>query len=94
MNTTTELREHASSFCIALRQGDGFRRADFDRLRETITRFCAEHAEADFVPKEAARVLIDLIPIVDSAANLYAGDQAAEIREASAMLFDLLLHEF
>ncbi len=94
MNTITELVERASVFCTSLRQGDGLRKDELEELKEAISRFCAEYANAESIPKEAARVLVDLIPIIDSAASLYSGNEADEIRNASASLFDLILSEF
>lgn len=93
MSTTTELVERALAFCTPLRQGDGLRKKELDDLQKAITKFCAEYADAEFIPKEAAKVLIELIPIIDSSAFLYSGDEAEEIRKASASLFDLILSE-
>jgi|GEM_PF-4726146 hypothetical protein len=93
MNTTLELVERASAFCTSLRQGDGLRKDELELLKEAISRFCEEHANAESIPKEAARALVELIPIIDSAAALYSGDEAEEIRNASASLFDLILTE-
>ena len=93
MNTTVELVERACAFCLSLRQGDGLRNDELELLKEVISRFCAEHANAESIPKEAARALVELIPIIDSAASMYSGDEAEEIRDASASLFDLILSE-
>lgn len=91
MNSVDALVQSASQFLVSLRQGRGVQQCELDELVAAIERFCADTATSNVVSKDAARTLVDLIPTLDATTTHYSGDEALRIRDASALLFDLIL---
>ncbi|MGW4423234.1 hypothetical protein [Streptosporangium sp. NPDC004631] len=78
-----ELQIAADSFIAGLRLARGIDEVAFSRLREAIIGLGDAWEAEDHLPKSAVNILVGLFSWIDSASNLYEGDDSMAIKQAA-----------
>ena len=74
-------------FIVPLRLKDGYSEARLDRLAAALHECARVWRTSEFIPRRAANVLVDIVPVMESMIYAYDGDPLAEtIRDAQARL--------
>ncbi|MEU3625158.1 hypothetical protein [Amycolatopsis coloradensis] len=88
---TDRLAESWDDFIVALRSNEGFQKAYYEKLVEVLREAAREWSNADAIPRLAANVLVDIVPVTQSAADAYKEPVRQQIYDAGHELYDLVI---
>lgn len=89
-DVTNRLAETWADYVVALRSNEGFQEDLYNALVQALRDCAHEWRHADSIPKLAANVLADIVPLSQAAAGAYAEPTRKRIMDASFELYDLI----
>lgn len=85
------LADAFSAFAVALRSNEGFQPELYERV-VAVLRDCADAwGGAEAIPRLAVNILVDIVPVTQSAAEAYPQPTRQQILDASFKLYDLIM---
>lgn len=93
MGTAEQLMQHAGELLEILESGQPFAPEDLTDMVHHVEMFCDHFPASEEVPRKVARMLTELVPALDAAAQNYDQATAEQIQDAAGALFVVMLEK-
>lgn len=88
---TDRLVEAWDDYIVPLRSNEGFQEERYEALAAALRNCASEWRDAESIPRLAANVLVDVVPLSQAAAEAYEEPVRQQIMDASFTLYDLVI---